>query len=1346
MATPSVLTFDAEGRAVDFEVWLDDLQLFLQCDRADGLSLFDLTSGVSPAPPATADSTVRSQWATRDAAARLAVRRHLLTTERAHFSQYRSAQTLYDAVVARYSSPATAALSRLFLPYLFPDLAAFPTVADLITHLRTSDTRYRAALPAEFCAKNPPTLYLTLYYVVTRLPDSLRIVRDHFLSVCPTTLTVDLLEERLLAAEQSIVAVGASRGDPRTPIFEGCSPSPLLPSVASVATAELGGFESVGAASAPSGSRRTGRSKGGRGARWGGRGGGGGGGGRRHLRRGPAPSGVSQVDAVEPGEVAVDSGAATGAELAGAGSGGAGSGGAETEGAEPGGAGTGGAETWGAEPGGAATGRTEPGGAEPRVSEPGGAEPGGAGSARVASHGASSRREVLSPQELREWFARRWGRAAGAGGTTATTGSGGTCPGGAGPGGTAEAAGVGPTGGSAGASGGTGAAGSAGPAAAGATGVGAAGGVGAGGSADAGTSEGTGAGAAGAGGATGAGAPAGSPGAVPAGSDGAPRPRPYFVPLLEQVLGLPPSPRPAPPFECPQPVQSQSLLQPVSPLPAPSPYTGPTGGLAERRAPASRPASPARPACTSRRTSRPRPPAVPGTHQMALRPSTAPLRGPLPSPPASFLPAFPDQESDSLRAASPTVARFLATVVTDPSLASTAASALVAELVDFAASCRIDYAASLVAESASVCPPSVGGECALSTDVLEDRQEEFQCFAAALPHLVSTLLAPEGDPDAPDIPTPRSYAEAIEGPNSSQWQAAMDAEMASWKSTGTYVDEELRWLTYLLTDLGEQPRSPPVLYVDNKAMLALCREHRLEHRTKHIALRYFLARELQQRGQLRLAYVASEANTADIFTKALAPGDHQRFCTLLGFPTFCPQYHLRPFVRLSEIRSVFLLQPAMGMALYRRAVLAASFRRPSAIRAVAARLSSSARLAPTARVGILLPFPRRVPPSTSRAALVCSPAAAPARHLDSPSSARSFRASLCAPRALAGIVGNDKQLLASACGGEGAGIGAIRGVSIGAGGSAADAQLRSSEERNGGAEVVRASASGGAEGGKEGRGKARVGKKSRSSYGAEHIQGVLLGGVGGDEGQVTAMKGGDEGQVTTMKGGDEGQVTTMKGGDERFPPTMPSCLCSLGSACPVPWLGKAPHNSLPMSPVLEGLEPVRRRPGMYIGSTGPRGLHHLVYEVVDNAIDEAQAGHASTVDVLLGADGSVCVTDNGRGIPTDVHPSTGKSALETVLTVLHAGGKFGGDSSGYRVSGGLHGVGVSVVNALSQRLEARVWRDGRQYSQRFERGVPVEGMRVEEEEGAGAHEGGAQRTGTQIHFLPDPTGAATAGA
>ncbi|CAI7891539.1 unnamed protein product [Closterium sp. NIES-54] len=981
-----------------------------------------------------------------------------------------------------------------------------------------------------------------------------------------------------------------------------------------------------------------------------------------------------------PVEVALDSGAGSG----GAEPGGAGSGSAAPGGAESGGAELGGAESGGVEPGGAESEGAEPGGAEPGSAEPGGEELGGARSARVASRSASSRRELLSPQELREWFARRWSRAAGVGGT----------PGAAGTGGAAAAAGVGPAGasgaadagaawgvgagvcpaeGTAGAAGGTGAAGPAGVGAAGASGApgaGAAEGVSVGGSPDAGSSTGAGVDTVGAGGAAGTSAAIGGTGAVPAGSGDPAWPRPYFIPLLELVLGLPPSSGPAPSLECPQPVQSQSLLQPVSPLPAPSPYTGPTGGLAERREPASRPASPVRAARTSGCAPRQRPPAVPRTHQMALRPSTASQRVPLPSPPASSLPVLADPESDSLRAASPAVARLLSTVVTDPSFESAAASALVAELVDFAACSRLDYAAGLVAESASDCPPSVGGECALSTDVLEDRQEEFLCFAAALPHLVSMLIAPEGDPDAPDIPTPLSYAEAIEGPYSSQWQSAMDAEMASWKSTGTYVDEvpppganivsgmwifrvkrppgsppvfkaryvargfsqrqgvdyfqtfsptpkmttlrvllhvavqrdyelhsldfstaflqgslheeiwlcrppgftgsfppgtqwslrrpvyglrqapcewhdtlrttlaalgfapstadpslflrtdtslapfyilvyfddlvfatadtaglahvnselqkrhtctdlgelrsylglqitrdraqrtitltqshmvqqvlqrfdftysspqatplstrhslsalpsdesvessgpypelvgclmypmtctrpdlayplsilaryvahgrhrpehmaaakrvlrylcstsglglvlggrrlvvltghadaswaddqatqrssqgytfslgsgsvswrstrsssvlgsnceaeiyagampaqELRWLTYLLTDLGEQPRSPPVLYVDNKAMLALCREHRLEHRTKHIALRYFLARELQQRGQLRLAYVASQANTADIFTKALPLGDHQRFCTILGLvPTW----------------------------------------------------------------------------------------------------------------------------------------------------------------------------------------------------------------------------------------------------------------------------------------------------------------------------------------------------------------------------------------------------------------------------------------------------------------------------
>ncbi|CAI7784072.1 unnamed protein product [Closterium sp. NIES-54] len=466
---------------------------------------------------------------------------------------------------------------------------------------------------------------------------------------------------------------------------------------------------------------------------------------------------------------------------------------------------------------------------------------------------------------------------------------------------------------------------------------------------------------------------------------------------------------------------------------------------------------------------------------MALRPSSVPLSVPLPSPRESSLPAVPDPESDCARAASPTVSRLLATDVTDPSFESTAAFALVVELVEFAAACRLDHATALVVESESASPPSVGGECALGTDVFEDRQEDIQRLATAVPRFASMLLAPEGDLDAPDITTPHSYAEAITGSYSSQWQTTMDAEMASWKSTGTYVDvvppsrasivdgmwifrvkqppgsppafkaryvargftflqgnlhneiwlrrppgftgsfpagtqwrlrqpvyglrqaprewhdllrttlaalgftpctadsslflrtdmslppfyvivtsgmglvlggrgpvaltgyadaswvddsatqrssqgytfslgsgsdsvswrstrsssvlsssceaeiyagamaaQELRWLTYLLTDLGEQPRSPPILYVYNKAMIALCQEHRLEHRTKHIALRYFLACELLQRGQLHLAYVATRANTADIFTKALPLGDHQHLSTVLDLVPTLP--------------------------------------------------------------------------------------------------------------------------------------------------------------------------------------------------------------------------------------------------------------------------------------------------------------------------------------------------------------------------------------------------------------------------------------------------------------------------
>ncbi|CAI7902718.1 unnamed protein product [Closterium sp. NIES-54] len=910
-----------------------DFQKLLEaCNSKDGLSLFDLTSGASTAPTADADSTLRSQWLTRDAVAHLAMRNHLPSTERAHFSQYKSARALYDAVVARYSSPTTAALSRLMLPYLFPDLAAFATVADLVAHLRTSDARYRAALPTE----------------------------DHFLSLCPTEMTVDLLEERLAAAEKSILAVGASRGDRRTLFFEGCSPVPLLPSVASAAAVDLVGAEEVGAASAPRGRRRTGKGKGSRGGGGGGGGSGGGSGGG-----GGGGSGSGGVGGGNGGRGGSGGGGGGGGN-SGGGSGGGGAGrGAATQHGGLGGSqrpctyvvrtGTRSGEVCGlphttqrcfgrltdawrtqfpdavelprwhdlllqnvpifdldfdailaamyaladitegdcylhvppdpgtvaaalgasasAAPGdgtsplsdtaptasfhtftldfgasrsffrdsttltplsrpvavslvdpsggpvlahsstvlpcpaapsgllsglhlpsfstnlvsgadfqdawvdqfthggqrvthctcsrtgrhlatftrrpgsslytlttapppvpvsgqvgassqvfaaasrsslasapcscrplahetllwhhrlghpslprlrghrgrGRGGGRRGRGGHRGRRGGRGGRRSrrgrgrgggrhgrggprghrGGRGGRRgrgprAASGGALGvplRREPLSPQRLREWYSRRCrvaagaGAAGGAGGATGAPGGAGTAGGGAGAG-AAEAAGG--AGGAAGATGGAGAAG-------GGAGAGATGGTGATGGAGAGAARG------------GAGAGAAGGAAVAGATGGAERPRPYYVPLLQQVLGSPPSPGPPLPFLGPPPVQSQSQVQPASPLLGPSPYSGPTRGLTERREPESRPVSPesrstspVRPVRAGR-VSRPCLPPVPGTHSMTQRPSTAPQRVPLPSPPASSLPDGPDPESDSLRAASPTVTRFLAT-------------------------------------------------------------------------------------------------------------------------------------------------------------------------------------------------------------------------------------------------------------------------------------------------------------------------------------------------------------------------------------------------------------------------------------------------------------------------------------------------------------------------------------------------------------------------------------------------------------------------------------------------------------------------------------------------------------
>ncbi|CAI7911570.1 unnamed protein product, partial [Closterium sp. NIES-53] len=407
-------------------------------------------------------------------------------------------------------------------------------------------------------------------------------------------------------------------------------------------------------------------------------------------------------------------------------------------------AGTGGATSAGgagaASPGGIAGAGGTAGAGGARAGGTGGAGAAGSGGAHTGSPGAAGA-----------------GGAAGAKGATGTGGTGGaTEAGGAGAGGTGGAGAAGHGGAR---TGGTGAA-----RAGGASGAG-----GAGGATRAAGTGGAGAGARGAAGGGGAGGATGATGTKGARAAGTAPRRPFFYPqpqssllldsVLRQVLSIVSSTGLTPPLLCPPTDQSQPELLPGSPLPAPAPHTEVTESLTERREPETRASTPVRARCVAR----PRPPAIPRTHGMALHPSFVPQRVVLPKPPASSLPHLLDPESSLARAAIPTITRLLATVVSDPDFESTAAFSLVTELVDFAARSRLDYVASLVTESESVCPPSVGSEPALSSDVLEDRQFELECLAAALPRVASMLLFPEGDPDALDIPTSRSYAQAIAG-------------------------------------------------------------------------------------------------------------------------------------------------------------------------------------------------------------------------------------------------------------------------------------------------------------------------------------------------------------------------------------------------------------------------------------------------------------------------------------------------------------------------------------------------------------------------------------------------------
>ncbi|CAI7884758.1 unnamed protein product [Closterium sp. NIES-53] len=640
-------------------------------DAKDSVSLFDLVSGAATAPPATTDSATRSLWLTLNAAARLAIRNHLLVVECSHFGQHRTAHALYDAVVTRYSSPATAAPlwhhrlghpslprlrgmhSRLLVSGLPRSLPPLPPSPAPPCHASRGGSA-PLLTPPHFPRRVLPCRLSTW----TGGEFSSDLLRD-FCGGEGITQSFTLSD----SPQQNGIAecrIGLVMEVARTSMIHAVAPHFLWSFAVRYAVHQLNLWPHVSLPKTSPTLRWTGKV------------------GDASVFRvwDPLPS-------YAPVEVAVGSGVARGAA----------SGGAESEGVGSGGAGPRGAEPGGAEPAG-----VEPGGAKPEGAESGGAEPRGAGGAG-ATRGGGNRVP------------------AGAYGTRGTAAGG---PGGARTKGTGDAG-----------TSGVGEAGAGDPTEPGAAGAGCAGAGGAG------------VGGTGAGGAGAAGAGALYPGA--GGAGGTVWPRPYFVPLLQQVLGVPSSTCFTPPLLVPPPDQTQSLFLSASPLPAPSPYTEQSGVVSLRLV-----------------LSRLFALLVAFLVRVLLLSWHAYYGTP------SFLCSTACSSACSFKSA--------------------AASALDAELLDFAAACRLHYATALVAESESASPPSVGGECALGTDVLEDRQEEFECLAAAVHCFASILLALKGEPDAPDIPTPRSYTEAITRPYSSQWQVVMDAEMASWKSTGTYVD------------------------------------------------------------------------------------------------------------------------------------------------------------------------------------------------------------------------------------------------------------------------------------------------------------------------------------------------------------------------------------------------------------------------------------------------------------------------------------------------------------------------------------------------------------------------------